>query len=173
MESRSRTSIPEVAILLGLALLVLLATSAKSLPRPTREATWPAAIEVRTYVDLARVEAVRLRRPCRFELDAERRHLAVLDGRGTADAGDDTALYERDIEGDVELFAVDAVPASDGLLVGAAEPLAMTFGPSGLLASTGTGVVLSDGRSARRVTLLDRGTTQVEVWNGNDWAPDR
>ncbi len=159
--------IGESLLLVAAAGLAILATAARVLPAAlTPDTVRRAAQQLHTDLQLARVEAVSLDRPCYARLDPRRRSIAVLDSLGTASASDDRLLRETTLPPSVTVLGGEADP---GALVDDARVITLEFRPAG--SATSGAITVFDGSEYRRVRVDDSAHLWLLRWDGHGWVP--
>ena len=87
----------ELVMVLGLVSLVVGVTVAYSVPWMARESLRGSIQEVRSLMQLTRMEAASRHRECRFEIGTADGTMRSLDTMGTDDRSDDVPLYSADL----------------------------------------------------------------------------
>jgi len=126
---------------------------------------------MRTYLQLARMEAVSRNTPCRFAVDVSTRRLRVVDLNDPSTPSDDIVIRETRVSNAVAFARPDTgFPVTLDLLAG--SEFQTVFAPDGSV-SEGAGLVsVLSGERYSRVQVFGAGGTSIDRWDGSSWVPD-
>ena len=143
-------------LLLGTAVvgLLLLATAARTLP--FSDPVESVLLRLRSHTQLARLEAIRLGRPCRVEVDTSGDRIRVM--------VDDQVLHEAELPAELTLDAPGGLSGDRGQLV---------FAPNGRVQSGARQLTFTLADDRGRVLLRENGPASAERWSEGGWVPLR
>ncbi len=171
MGNQKGFGLAELIVVVALASLVIGASVAYSIPWMAQETLRIAVQDVRSIVQLARVEAVSRNIACRFVVDTRAGTLRAMDTRGTADRSDDLLLHDAQLPSVIVFARPDAGDVSTMLQIGDTGSYEVVFSSDGVVRQ-GTGqLFLHGGDSFGSVAVLGAGGIEVSYWDGYDWHP--
>ena len=168
MRGQRGASLFELLVAMSVAILLLGLAAAYSVPALARGQMRSAIRDVQGLLQLARVEAVKRNRPCRFALDAASGRLQVWDGNDTAASVDDRLLVERRVPSSVT-FAGPTAGSPVSLEPIGGSMYQTVFGPQGSVASGTGSVQLYGGDEYVRLSVYGAGGLTLERWDDGQW----
>ena len=169
MSAQRGMTLPELLVALCVVGLLVAMTAGASVAWVERQAARSAVYEVHAHLQVARTQAARSNRFCRFVLDPPNRLVRVLDLNDASDPSDDIELASVTLSPRVRFARPDSVAAVT------LAPLAgglyqATFAADGSV-SSGTGeVALEGGDGYYKLALYAAGGVQAERWSGGAWV---
>lgn len=160
-----------IEMLLVVMLLAILITCAGLFGLHTlrRERQRSAIYQIYSQVNLARVEASKRNRECRFTIDTTTKVLRVLDLNDPSSSSDDIEIGSARMDSGVTFGRPDGNPivtlaTISGTLYGT------TFKADGSVSAGAGEVGLSSDTTYRRLSVYTGGAVSVERWNGSAWV---
>ena len=168
LERQAGTSLFEALVVLALIACAVAFTVGVAVPWLGRESLRSATHDLRTALELDRMEAVKRNRPCRFVLDTTLRSFEVWDGMGTAGSGDDVLLRHADLPATVQFVDPQGgAPVTFAALGGTA--FQVVFNADGTVGAGEGAAFLSGGGIYRKLSLEIAGGMRVTRWTGTAW----
>ncbi len=159
----------ELMIVLVLAGLLLGASVSYSVHSIGREEVRAAAHEIQTYMQIARAEAIKRNRTCRFTVNTANRVVRAIDTMGTSSTTDDVVLQSATLSSKVS-FSRPGGGSAVTLPVLSGSVYALDFDSQGIVSgSTGT-VSVKGGDRFDQVTAMAGGATRIDRWSGTAWV---
>src|SRR5262245_31841006 len=168
IKRQAGTTLFEALVVLALIACAVAFTSGVAAPWIARTTPRPATHDLRTPLELDRMEAVKRNRPCRFVLDTSQKSFEIWDGMGTASAGDDVLLRRADLPSTVQFVDPQGgAPVTFEGLGGTA--FQVVFNADGTVGAGEGAAYLTGGGIYRRLSLEIAGGMRVTRWTPTGW----
>jgi len=167
--SERGSSMVETLVVLGLAGLLIGVSSNYSVNSIGREEVRSAMNEIQTHMQLARSEAIKRNRVCRFTVNTATRVLQVSDLNGTSTTTDDVVLQSTTLSRRVS-FERPGGGAAVTLPVLSGTTYQLDFGSNGAVSGSAGTVCARGGDRFDQVTASGGGATRIDRWNGTAWV---
>jgi len=170
MKSEQGVTVLELLVVVALLAIVVLVAMGMASGWQKRETVRSAVYEIQSHFQLARTEAIRRNRPCRFVIDSSTRSVQVMDLMNPADNSDDVELTS------FTLPAVEFEKPGGGSAItleasGTPDVYQATFESDGSISAGSGTVMMEGGEDYKRVSVYAAGGTRAEHWNGTSWVP--
>lgn len=160
----------ELMVVLALAAILLATSVGYSVQSIGREEVRSAAHEIQTTMQIARSEAVKRNRQCRFTVNTATRVIRAVDLMGTpSTTSDDVILQSATLPSRIKFLRPGGGTAVT-LTVVSGTTYGLDFTSQGVVSgSTGT-ISLKGGDRYDQVMAMPGGATRIDRWNGSAWA---
>jgi len=166
--SERGVGLAEAVVVTGLVALIVSAAGVGALNWLRAEKQRSAAYQTYGQMTLARVEATKRNRSCRFTLDTATRRLRVLDLNDPGTSSDDQEISSTALDSSVTFGRPDT-GAAITLPLQSGTTYFVTYRADGTLESAGGTIGLSN-PVFRRVTASAGGVVMLERWTGSVWV---
>ena len=162
-------SLIEILVVMGFVVSMLLLAATYSLPWLGKEDMRSSVYSVRTYLQMARMQAVSRNHACQFRVDSSTRSLQVFDLVDPSTSSDDILLWQTTLPVKVSFARPDSGSAIT-LPVSSGTTYQATFGGDGSVTSSVGSISLLGGTRYHRVELYGAGGAKIWNWDGTAWV---
>jgi prepilin-type N-terminal cleavage/methylation domain-containing protein len=168
MGDQKGVTLIELVTVVAVASMMLVSAIGYSLPWMAKQTMRSAVQDVRSLMQLAKIEAVSRNQDCRFVVDMAAGTLEVWDMAGNTDPTDDVLLHDRVI---AETVSFERPDIGNVVTLQAVDTsiFQTVFQSDGSVSAGVGGVFFHSAGSFGRVDVQAAGGTATSYWNGSAW----
>ena len=167
LKPQSGVTLAELLVVLTLVAAVVAVGTAVTVPQIARETMRSSLHTGGALLRVARTEAVKRNRACKFVVDLGARTLSVVDTQGTGTTTDDETLRKVSLPTVVSIARPDA--GSPISLAGSSPVYYVEFHADGYVTSGAGEMVFCSGTHYDKITVYSAGGVHYQQWNGSGW----
>jgi len=168
MQNQRGFSLVELITVVALASVMFVSAIGYSVPWMAKQTMRAAVHDVRSFMQLTKIEAVSRNRECRFVVDTLAGELQVWDMLGNSDPTDDVLLHDGRVPDSVGFDRPD-FGAAVTLQTIDATTFQTVFNSDGTVAAGPGDVFFFSAESFGRIGVHAAGGTTISYWNGSAW----
>ena len=159
----------EILVVLGIFAAMVAIAITYSIEWLGKEDMRSSIYTVRTYLQMARMQAVSRNHLCQFRVDSSTKGLSVYDINDPSTTTDDILLWQTTLPTRVSFARPDSgtpitLPVSSGSIYQA------TFGGDGVVTSSVGSISILGGTRYHRIDLFSGGGSKIWNWDGATWV---
>jgi len=168
MGNQRGVTLIEMVAVVAVASVMLVSAIGYSVPWMAKQTMRSAVHDVRSFMQLAKIEAVSRNHECRFVVDGVNRTLEVWDMLGNTDPTDDVLLHDGRVPDPVSFDRPDGGTPVTLQVIGA-KVFQTVFASDGTVSSGSGDVFFHSAESFGRIGVHAAGGTTISYWNGSAW----
>jgi len=168
MGNQRGVTLVEMVSVVAVASVMFVSAIGYSVPWMAKQTMRGAVHDVRSFMQLAKIEAVSRNRECRVVVDTLAGTLTVWDMLGNGDPTDDVLLHDGRVPDSVSFDRPDFGSAVTLEIIDATT-FQTVFDSDGTVSSGSGDVFFHSAESFGRIGVHAAGGTTISFWNGSAW----